>query len=44
VIDEPKKGDDYQKGNENCKANNHRDLFCSYFEIEYRNAVLSRGI
>jgi hypothetical protein len=42
VIDESKKGDDYQKGNKNCKAKKHRDLFCSYFEIEYRNAVLSR--
>jgi hypothetical protein len=43
VIDEPMKGDDYQKGNESCKAKNHEDLICLYFEIEYRNAVLSRG-
>jgi hypothetical protein len=37
VIHESMKGDHYQKENEDCKAKNHRILFCSYFEIEYKN-------
>jgi hypothetical protein len=42
VIDEPMRGDDYQKGNESCKAKNHEYLICLYFKIEYWNDILSR--
>jgi hypothetical protein len=44
VIDESMNGDDYQKGNESCKAKNHEDLICLYFKIKYMNVVLSREI
>jgi tRNA threonylcarbamoyladenosine modification (KEOPS) complex Pcc1 subunit len=44
VIYESMKGDDYQKGNESCKAKILEDLICLYFEIESRDAALLRGI
>jgi hypothetical protein len=42
-MDELSHGDDHQKGNGSSKARFHEDLNILSFEIEYKNAALSRG-